>query len=263
MIKKLLGLILLLSSLCVYSGNNYNILDNTTVTVTNLTTTGIAGIGGSTNSVAVLTVGATNPLTGTDQTDILADITGTSAATASITGMQVRAATAAAVFANTTTTSLRVFAPTAGAGSTIARAISIRAPMPTAGGTGNATLADATSFTGNWFIYQTVRGDSQFNGHQLFTGTSPSITTGASDCGTAPTVSGNDNVGIITVGSSTNGGVCTITFANAWPFRPVCIVQNETTANLTRATATSTTLFKVTGVFVAGDTLSYICKGAT
>lgn len=284
MFKKLLVLTsLVVFSVSIQAGNNFNILDVGSVsgpsidsaTITNspisgstgafttLTSSGLVGLGGTTNSAAVLTVGATNPLSGADQTGVLSSIIGTSAATSSITGMQVRGITAAAAYTSTLVNSLRVIAPTAGAGSTITRALGLRVSIPTVGGTGNAAIADVVNYSGSWFIYQAIRGDSLFTGHHAFTGTAPTVGTGASDCGTSPAITGNDTTGIVTVGSGTNGGVCTLTFANSWTSRPVCMVQNETTANLARGTASSTTLFKITGTFVAGDTLSYICIGPT
>lgn len=287
MFKKLIScissLLILSCSVVCFAGDNFNILDvggtvgssitgatitssaisSSTGAFTTLTSSGLTGLGGATNSNTVLNVAATNPLSGTDQTGIISSIVGSSAATASITGMQVRGITAAASYTSTLVNSLRVIAPAAGAGSTITRALGIRVSMPTVGGTGNAAIADVVTFSGSWFIYQTVRGDSLFTGHHAFTGTAPGIGTGASDCGTTPVISGNDTTGIVTVGSGTNGGVCTLTFANSWTSRPVCMVQNETTANLARGTDATTLLFKITGTFVAGDTLSYHCFSPT
>src|SRR5207237_673773 len=48
-------------------------------------------------------------------------------------------------------------------------------------------------------------------GHQITTGTTPALGSGASDCGTSPSIGGNDSAGRVTVGSA-NGGSCTITF---------------------------------------------------
>ena len=102
--------------------------------------------------------------------------------------------------------------------------------------------------------------------HLIFAGAAiPTVGTGASDCGTSPTVDSNatDSAGKVTVGSSTNGGVCTITFnaPSKWLNAPVCMAQNDTTAALVRTTARSTTIFKLTGIFLAGDVLSWICVG--
>ena len=98
--------------------------------------------------------------------------------------------------------------------------------------------------------------------HLIFEGATPTVGSGASDCGTSPAVVGHDNVGRVTVGSSTNGGKCTITFANAWTTQPVCVVQDETTpANLVHPVYSGVTKLVITasGSLTAGDTLSYSC----
>jgi hypothetical protein len=133
--------------------------------------------------------------------------------------------------------------------------------------------------SGNRNILFNSGGDSYFNGgnvgigtttisarlvvsgHQHFTGTAPSVGTGAGDCGTSPAIVGNDNVGRVTVGSSTNGGFCTITFAAAWTNAPICMTDDETTGVIVRATNTATGSFRITGVIVAGDALTYRCVG--
>jgi hypothetical protein len=97
-------------------------------------------------------------------------------------------------------------------------------------------------------------------GHIEFSGTAPSVASGATDCGTSPSISGNDNAGIVTVGSGVNGGKCTLTFANAWTNHAICNVSDETTGNLVRPVATTTTM-AITGTLVAGDTLVYSCRG--
>ncbi|HNB00968.1 MAG TPA: hypothetical protein PLK61_04120 [Nitrosomonas sp.] len=99
------------------------------------------------------------------------------------------------------------------------------------------------------------------NNHPYQSGATPSLATGAGDCATSPSLEANSNdmIGRITVGTGANGGKCTITFANAWSVKPVCSVANETTANLLRP-VTSTTTLALTGVLVAGDTLTYRCS---
>ena len=98
-------------------------------------------------------------------------------------------------------------------------------------------------------------------GHQIMTGATPTVGQGASDCGTAPSIGGNDGVGRITVGSAENGGKCTITFVLPWPNPPVCSAFDETTGNLVRPAATSTTSVALTGTLTAGDSLVYQCVG--
>ena len=83
---------------------------------------------------------------------------------------------------------------------------------------------------------------------------------GANSCGTSPaTIAGNNTAGKVTVGA-TSGTVCRVTFSSAWTNAPSCVVTNETTANLVRATSTATTV-DFTGVFVAADSLAYSCLG--
>lgn len=98
-------------------------------------------------------------------------------------------------------------------------------------------------------------------GHQVFTGTAPAVGSGASDCGTAPVVAGNDSAGRVTVGSGANGGKCTITFAQSWPSPPVCTAFDETSGVLLRPTGATTALVALSGALTAGDVLSYSCRG--
>ncbi len=92
-------------------------------------------------------------------------------------------------------------------------------------------------------------------------GATPAVSnTSANSCGTSPaTIIGNDIKGKVIVGA-TSGTSCTVTFTAAYAVAPSCHANNETTANLTRATSTTTTVI-LAGVFVAGDSLSYICVG--
>jgi hypothetical protein len=97
-------------------------------------------------------------------------------------------------------------------------------------------------------------------GHQIMTGATPTVGSGSSDCGTSPSIGGNDSAGRITVGAS-NGGRCTITFVSPWPNPPVCSAFDETTGNLVRPTATSNNSVALIGMLAAGDSLVYQCVG--
>lgn len=97
-------------------------------------------------------------------------------------------------------------------------------------------------------------------GHQIFTGATPTVGSGPSDCGASPSIGGDDSAGRVTVGA-TNGGKCTITFASSWPNPPVCSVFDETNGNLVRPSAVSTTSVALTGTLSAGDSLVYQCVG--
>lgn len=98
-------------------------------------------------------------------------------------------------------------------------------------------------------------------GHQIFTGAVPSVAAGSADCGTAPSIAGNDSLGRITVGSGTNGGKCTITFAQSWPSPPVCFASDESNAALIRPVGATTTGVAFAGTLIAGDSLVYRCAG--
>ncbi|MGC2204012.1 MAG: glycosyl hydrolase family 28-related protein [Stellaceae bacterium] len=97
-------------------------------------------------------------------------------------------------------------------------------------------------------------------GHQIISGATPAVASGSSDCGSSPSIGGNDSAGRVIVGGS-NGGQCTITFASPWPNPPVCSVFDETTGNLVRPVASSTGSISFAGSFTAGDSLAYHCVG--
>jgi hypothetical protein len=97
--------------------------------------------------------------------------------------------------------------------------------------------------------------------HLIANGTAPTVAdTTMSSCGTtAATIAGNDMAGKVTVGT-VGGTSCTISFGVAWTNAPACTVTNETTANLARATSTTSTVI-LAGTFVAADKLAYHCIG--
>jgi hypothetical protein len=144
-------------------------------------------------------------------------------------------------------------------------------PAGASGTAGNSvTLAPvnyefiALQFDGNNFriVSITPRSASALGmfGHQITTGATPALGSGSSDCGTSPSIGGNDSAGRVTVGSA-NGGRCTITFVSPWPNPPVCSAFDETTAILVRPTAASTATVALTGTFTDGDVLDYQCVG--
>jgi hypothetical protein len=95
-----------------------------------------------------------------------------------------------------------------------------------------------------------------FTGHLITGGSTP----GVSACGGSPAIAGTDNAGRVTVGSGGGTVSCTVTFAATWTNAPACTTNNETTANLARATATTSTL-TIAGTFVAADKLTFVCVG--
>lgn len=120
-------------------------------------------------------------------------------------------------------------------------------------------------FPGNPDWCQFGNGNLACNDAMIFTGTVPTIASGATDCGTSPVIAGNNNVMRITVGSGTNGGKCTVTFAttNPWTNAPVCRANDETTvANLVQTTPTTTTVVvKAVSALTAGDAIGVVCGG--
>lgn len=100
--------------------------------------------------------------------------------------------------------------------------------------------------------------------HSVVSGSLAAVTSGATDCGTSPSIAGNDNVGRTTVGTSPSGK-CTVRFANAWTTAPVCKCNNETSqarnCSALSTTITSTALTATTSPFTAADKLGYDCRG--
>lgn len=87
----------------------------------------------------------------------------------------------------------------------------------------------------------------------IMAGTTPSTPSG---CGTA--IAGGNNAGTITSGTT---GACTpvVTFAFTAPAGWACAIANQTTANLIRQTASTTTTATFSGTTVSGDVLVYHC----
>lgn len=92
-------------------------------------------------------------------------------------------------------------------------------------------------------------------------GSTPAISdTSADSCGTgAETIAGTDTNGKVTVIGSA-GTSCTVTFAVAYQAAPSCFASNETSAQLARATSSTTTVV-LAGTFAENDVISYACIG--
>lgn len=95
-------------------------------------------------------------------------------------------------------------------------------------------------------------------GHHYFSGSTPTMGT----CGSSPSIVGNDNDGVVTVG----GGVvtaCTVTFATAWALNaPVCTVSDNSTAVTGDISAVSTTAFTSSfSASLGGGLVYYHCSG--
>ncbi len=134
-----------------------------------------------------------------------------------------------------------------------ATAIGVRLKTPVVYSTAGAKFMTVENSTGGE-KYSIAVGT-----HELFTGTAPAVGTGAADCGTSPTIAGNDSVGRVVVGTAP-GSKCTLTFSVAWGAAPVCEVFDETTATALRPSATTSAL-AINGTFSPGDALTYRCAG--
>ena len=127
-----------------------------------------------------------------------------------------------------------------------------------------SALDTSTSSTSNALnIGNLYEGDTSIN-HPYINGTVPTISSGAGDFGTAPSIVGNDVVGKVVIGSSP-GGQGTVTFANPWTNAPdSCSCNNNTTTargcSALAITTTSFALGATTSPFTGADQLGYECK---
>ena len=128
-------------------------------------------------------------------------------------------------------------------------------------GSGAAAVDTPANNTSSYLnIENRLIADTSADHWTLQSANSPTVASGSTDCGTGPAIAGNDNVGLVTVGSSTNGSKCTVTFHTTWATIPVCFAQDQTTGNLLHPVPALTTL-TINGTLTAGDKLSYYCKG--
>jgi hydrogenase/urease accessory protein HupE len=80
----------------------------------------------------------------------------------------------------------------------------------------------------------------QAHAHHGITGASPSMGT----CGITPSVSGNDSVGTITVGSGVVTS-CAMNFASTWTTTPICVSTTDSATISSGITSLSTTVLTV------------------
>lgn len=120
----------------------------------------------------------------------------------------------------------------------------------TGSGAGNLTIAPATDFSSS------VNTATNYKavGVVIYSSGTPSI----AGNGTLNADS-KDSAGKVTT-TGTGASTIVLTFANAFTRAPACSVNNETTANLARASS-STTQLTIGATIVTGDSLSYTCLG--
>ena len=86
-------------------------------------------------------------------------------------------------------------------------------------------------------------------------GNTPSI----GGCATGATLRGNNNAGIITIGTDTTS--CNIKFSKVLVKTPSCIVNDQTDGGTTRVSAASTTGFQITGTTINTNVINWHCLG--
>ena len=110
----------------------------------------------------------------------------------------------------------------------------------------------STSTVGGWGV------DVSTSGHLNVTSVAGSTVTA---CGTAPSISGGDTAGTVTLGS---GGVtsCTVTFANPFIAAPFCVVNTTSTATTASASGETAAGFTINvSASASAMTIKYVCIG--
>jgi hypothetical protein len=103
-----------------------------------------------------------------------------------------------------------------------------------------------------------------FPAHVLTTtrGGPPPTVTGATCGTTAPSVTGTDFAGLITVGTSATTS-CVLTFGTAFVTAPVCLLTPKSAILAALSYATSTTALTITQTSTASNTIAYLCTSAS
>lgn len=125
-------------------------------------------------------------------------------------------------------------------------------------------LHDHPTRTASYEVFTTIGGTAAVRfhidsvGHHNVGGVASVI----GSCGTSPSVSGNDMVGKITVGTGGVATSCAITFATTWTSAPVCVAQSETDISAFKVVSTTTALtITAAAPFTASSILNYHCIG--
>lgn len=109
--------------------------------------------------------------------------------------------------------------------------------------------------------YDATAGHVYFPGHVLSTiRSTPAPTVTGATCGTtAPSITGTDFAGTVTIGSVATTS-CVVTFGAAFVTPPTCVVSPKSTILAAFSFATSTTALTVTQTSTASNTFTYICS---
>lgn len=96
-----------------------------------------------------------------------------------------------------------------------------------------------------------------FGGNSQRTGTTaPAL---GVNCGTAPSIAGNDYAGVVTMGTGTPVA-CTITFNTAYVAAPTCVVSSQTAYGTSTLSYTVSTTAITTGqAAIDSNKVSYVC----
>lgn len=119
------------------------------------------------------------------------------------------------------------------------------------------SVANSVNIGANFVTFAKMSALGVEVNHSLAGGTAPTL---GGACSTSASGTLTDESGKV---STTTTGVCTftITFGTAYTTdAPSCVAFNETTANLTRP-STTTTVLTVVVTTVSGDVVSYSCRG--
>lgn len=123
--------------------------------------------------------------------------------------------------------------------------------------TNNYSLKVTTSVTPSTFFHIAI----STSGHLITSGSPPSL----GSCGTNPSVVGDDNQGIITVGSGVSVTACTMNFMNSWGVgcNVACQAATNSTAAIDDVSAISATSVTFSfSVSLGGGLIFYRCSGS-
>ncbi|HVZ19716.1 MAG TPA: hypothetical protein VG871_01565 [Vicinamibacterales bacterium] len=129
--------------------------------------------------------------------------------------------------------------------------------------TGHGTRLQIST-TRNGTTLESAKWNLSDGGHMEFGGALPALGPG---CGAGASIEGSDNAFRVVVGREP-AAACQVVFNNAWvlaysraPYAPVCTVNNETSAEIVRATDVESTGLRLAGRLQPNDRVSVVCVG--